>query len=132
MDTHSIINLLHILFVTPLFLYVSIQRNDNPDAMFNFLLVLGGFITLYHLFKSYMKYKVNSPFLWVNLIHVFYVGPLLIYIGYNKKETPRVAYEILMLLAFAAGGYHLYQLAHYTTFSSQSSKQPSKQISDES
>jgi hypothetical protein len=127
MDSHSIVNLLHILFITPLFLYVAIQRNDNPDAMFNFFLALGGFIILYHLFKAYGKYKVNSPLLWVNLIHVFYVGPLLVYIGYNKKDTPRVAYEILMLFAFAAGGYHLYELAHYTTFSS---SQPSKQTSE--
>jgi N,N'-diacetyllegionaminate synthase len=29
----------------------------------------------------------------------------------NKKETPRSAYEILLLTSFGALGYHLYELA---------------------
>jgi hypothetical protein len=44
------------------------------------------------------------------MIHVFLIAPLLIYIGYNKKETPRFAYELILILGFGAGGYHLYSL----------------------
>jgi hypothetical protein len=44
------------------------------------------------------------------LIHVLLVAPLLFWIGYYKKETTRQAYEMLLLLAFAAGGYNLYNL----------------------
>ena len=47
---------------------------------------------------------------WVNLIHMLYVAPLLIYIGYYEKDTPRYAYELLALVGFAALGYHTYQL----------------------
>lgn len=47
--------------------------------------------------------------LWINVMHVLYIGPLLIYIGYNKKDTPRYAYEILALFGFGALGYHIYQ-----------------------
>jgi lantibiotic modifying enzyme len=31
-------------------------------------------------------------------------------IGYHKKETPRSAYEITLMLGFAAIGYHLFSL----------------------
>jgi hypothetical protein len=72
------------------------------------LLGLGIFIILYHAYKRHVK--VNSgknP--WVkNLIHILIVGPLLIYIGYNKKATPRSAYELLLMLGFATIGYHGY------------------------
>ena len=32
------------------------------------------------------------------------------FIGYHKKETPRSAYELLLMAGFAAGGYHLFSL----------------------
>jgi hypothetical protein len=38
------------------------------------------------------------------------VAPLLFWIGYYKKDTSRQAFEMLLLLAFAAGGYNLYNL----------------------
>jgi hypothetical protein len=38
------------------------------------------------------------------------VAPLLLYIGYHGKETTRQAFEALLLLAFAALGYNLYNL----------------------
>jgi hypothetical protein len=30
-----------------------------------------------------------------------------------KKDTPRPAYELLLLTAFGALGYHLYEIASY-------------------
>jgi len=44
------------------------------------------------------------------VIHVLLIAPLLLYIGYHQKETPRQAYEMLLLLAFGALGYHLFSL----------------------
>jgi hypothetical protein len=38
------------------------------------------------------------------------IAPLILYIGYNGKETTRQAFEALLLLAFAALGYNLYSL----------------------
>jgi hypothetical protein len=43
-------------------------------------------------------------------MHVGLIAPLLLYIGYQQKDTPRQAYEMLLLLAFAAVGYHLFSL----------------------
>jgi hypothetical protein len=34
----------------------------------------------------------------------------LIYLGFKGMDTPRYAYELLLMIAFAAGGYHLYSL----------------------
>lgn len=44
------------------------------------------------------------------MIHVFIIGPLLVYIGYNGEKTTRTIFEILLMLAFASIGYHLYYL----------------------
>jgi hypothetical protein len=32
----------------------------------------------------------------------------LIYIGYKKQDTPRFAYELCIMVGFAALGYHTY------------------------
>lgn len=101
------IHLFHILFVGSLFLYVGIKSTNTPTFMYPFLLGLGIIIILYHAYKSYIKFNSGkNP--WVNLIHILIVGPLLIYIGYNNKATPRPAYELLLMLGFAAIGYHGY------------------------
>lgn len=65
---------------------------------------------MYHGYKAFNRYLSGSSALWINLIHVFYVAPLLIYIGYKGRETPRYAYELLALIGFAALGYHTYNL----------------------
>ncbi len=108
--SHLILALFHILAVVPLFLYVGIQRAATADLVYTVLLVLGFIITAYHGYKAFIRFQAGSPYLWVNLIHFLYVGPLLMYIGYKQKDTPRAGYEVLLLIAFAALGYHLYNL----------------------
>jgi hypothetical protein len=101
------VHLFHILIVGTLFLYVGIKSTNTPAFMFPFLLGLGVFIILYHIYKTYLKYSTGkNP--WVNLFHILIVGPLLIYIGYNKQTTPRYVYEFLLMLGFSAIGYHGY------------------------
>jgi len=109
MSSLTFVHLFHIIFVGGLFLYVGIHRTDIPKLMYPFLLGLGIVIILYHLFKVY-NYITNKKPYWVNLIHIFLVGPLLIYIGYNKEKTQRRYFELLLLLAFASIGYHGYYL----------------------
>ena len=101
------IHLFHILIVGTMFLYVGIKSTNTPAFMYPILLTLGIIIVLYHLYKTYVKVSAGkNP--WVNLIHILIVGPLLIYIGYNNKATQRPAYELLLMLGFAAIGYHGY------------------------
>ena len=109
LDKHTIIHIFHILLVGPLFLYVGIKRETIPKLMFPFLLVLGAFITLYHIYLAYNKLKQGQS-AWVNYIHFLIIGPLLVYIGYQGLETTRKYFEMLLLLGMAAIGYHGYYL----------------------
>ena len=77
--------------------------------MYPLLLLLGLLIIFYHSYKAY-KYSKEDKGYWVSLIHILLVGPLLIYIGYNKENTSRKYYEMLLMLGFAAIGYHSYYI----------------------
>lgn len=101
------LHLFHLLAVVPFFLYVAIVRSALPTGVFLFLVALGAFITLYHGYKAVLRYMNGSTYIWVNLLHALIVGPLLIYIGLKQKTAPRAAYEALLLVTFAAFGYHL-------------------------
>jgi len=109
MDSHKLVHLFHIIIVGGLFLYVGINRDKISSGLFNVLFYLGMFIILYHLYKSYGYLKDNKG-IWVNLIHIFIVGPILIYIGYTGEKTSRKFFEMLLMLGFAAIGYHGYYL----------------------
>ena len=110
MDVHFLLAIFHIFLVVPFLGYIFLQRAATPNWLYNLTFFIGIFIVLYHLFKAIMKISTKSTSLWVNLIHILFVGPLLIYIGYNEKKTPRAAYEMLGLITFAALGYHLYNI----------------------
>jgi hypothetical protein len=73
--------------------------------LFPFILVVGIFIVVYHIYKSIFKKDA-----WINYIHIFIVGPLLVYVGYQKEKTPRKVFEIILMLAFASLGYHGYYM----------------------
>ena len=109
MDSSSLVHLFHILIVGSLFLYVGIERTNVPTFMFPLLLGLGVIIILYHMFKVYTYMKQGKGY-WVNLIHILLVGPLLLYIGYNGEKTARLYFELLLMLGFAAIGYHGYYM----------------------
>jgi len=104
------INIFHILVVVPFLLYVAIVRGQIQPWIFSVLSGLGIILLVYHGYKTFIKWKANSPSLWVNAIHVFAVAPLLIFIGSKGYDTPRWAFEILALLAFSALGYHIYSI----------------------
>lgn len=116
MDAHVIINLFHILLVAPFLIWVGVSRGNTPHGAFTALFVIGLFVTLYHAYKSYIRLSGGSSYVWVNLIHFLWIGPLLIYIGSKKNDTPRAAFEMLLLTAFGALGYHMYELASHYDF----------------
>jgi hypothetical protein len=110
LDTHFWLAVVHLLIVVPLFLYIGFVRADTPRWLYLATFAIGWVILVYHGFKLIVRLKNRSGYSWVNALHVIAVAPLLLYIGYHKKETPRFAYELLLMLGFAAGGYHLFSL----------------------
>ena len=109
MEIETYVHLFHILIVGSLFLYVGRYKTLIPTTMYPILLGLGLIIIFYHCFKVYNYIKLGKSY-WVNLIHIFIVGPLLVYIGYNRENTARLYFEILLMLGFASIGYHGYYL----------------------
>ena len=110
MDTHLLLSLFHIFAVVPFFLYIALSRASTSYLVYKIAFILGIIVTLYHGYKAMIKFRAGSQSLWVNLIHLLFVGPLLIYIGLMETQTPRAAYELLALAGFGAGGYHVYNL----------------------
>jgi hypothetical protein len=103
------IRLFHILIVGSLFLYVGITKSNIPNFMYSILTTIGIIIILYHSYKVYKKLKLElNP--WINYIHIFIIGPLLLYIGLNGKKTQRFYFEIVLMLGFTAIGYNGYYL----------------------
>jgi len=100
-----IVHLLHVFIIGSLFLYVGLTRDAIPPVLFPILIGLGGIILVYHIYKAYLKI-IHTSVPWVNLIHIFGIAPLLLYIGYNREKTPRYMYELLLIFGFGAIGYH--------------------------
>lgn len=109
-DTHFWLAIIHILFVVPLFLYIGFVRANTPQWLYLALFAMGAIILVYHGLRLIVRLKNRSGYAWVNALHVAIVAPLLLFIGYHKKDTPRYAYELLLMLGFAAGGYHTFSL----------------------
>lgn len=115
MDTHLLLSLFHIFGVVPFFLYIALSRANTTYTVYRIAFILGIIITLYHGYKTILKFKAGSQSVWVNLIHLLFIGPLLIYVGYMEQQTPRAAYELLALSGFGALGYHIYSIIQSMT-----------------
>jgi hypothetical protein len=110
MDKHLLLALFHIVLVTPLFFYIGFQRAATPEWVYNLIFGLGLVILAYHGSMAGIRLMTQTMGAWVNLIHAVLLAPLLLYIGYYGKKTQRPAYEMLLMVAFAALGYHLKSL----------------------
>jgi len=109
-----LLNLFHVLVVTPFFIYIGIQRTSIPEVLYSGLIGLSIAIFFYHFYRGYSNWKAGKSSLWVNLFHMAIIVPLLLWIGYHGKNTSRAAFEMMLLLGFSALGYHLYRLVLVT------------------
>jgi len=105
MPKEFLVHLFHVLIIGSLFLYIGIKNVDMPEYLYSFIFGLGLFIMGYHIYKSI--YKKDA---WVNYIHIFVIGPLLVLIGHLNKSAPRKLFEIILMFAFASIGYHGYYM----------------------
>ena len=105
MNSHMILALVHLVVIVPFLLYVGLAREQVPETVFNGVFVLGLVVLFYQSYKAYLKIaEGKSP--WINYVHIFLLAPLLLIIGYHGKNTNRKYFEMLLMFAFAAGGYH--------------------------
>jgi hypothetical protein len=102
-----IVHLAHILVFSTFLGYVGIQKSKMPKFMYPIIISTGALVIGYHLYKSLFKKDA-----WINYIHMLIIGPLLVYIGVMKEETPRKVFEVVLMLAFASFGYHGYYLIY--------------------
>ena len=97
-----LISLFHIFVVGSLFIYVGLQKNLSHN-FYQFLYYLGIGVILLHLFKSIKKLPRIA---YINYLHVLLFGPLLVYIGYNERNTPLFVYDIIEFLGVLVIFYH--------------------------
>lgn len=117
LSKHAYINLFHIFVVVPFLFYIYYQQQNKTlsDSLCRFLLYLGILGLISHIYLCYQKISTNQECwrCWVNYVHIFVVFPLFIYIGSNCTKTERRYFEILMVIAFAALGYHSMNFIRY-------------------
>jgi len=114
---HGWINLFHILIVVPFLLYVyyTCITKQISSTLCGILFFIGLFGIVSHIILFYWKVKENKDcyLCWVNLIHIFLVFPLFMWIGIHCQKTKRYYYEMLLLITLAALGYHLQGFIRY-------------------
>lgn len=99
------LSLAHIFIFAAFLIYIGIVQAKMPEMLYPIILVFGVIVILYHVYKAFLVKDA-----WINYIHIFIVGPLLVFIGLYKKGTPTKIFELVLMVAFAALGYHGYQL----------------------
>ena len=104
MDAHFYVSLGHALVIAPVLIYIGLAREKLPASAYMGIGATGIGIFFYHAYKFYSRADYESG--WINLIHVLLVAPLLMVIGYYGKQTSRRFFEMLLMLGFAALGYH--------------------------
>lgn len=104
MDAHFYVSVGHALVIAPALIYIGLAREKLPASAYMGIGAMGIGIFFYHAYKFYSRPDYASG--WVNLIHVLLVAPLLMVIGYYGQGTSRRFFEMLLMLGFAALGYH--------------------------
>jgi hypothetical protein len=104
MDPHTALHLGHLLILGPFLFALGAGYLTMIPSMA--IAILGVGIIGYHAFRAYTKFAAGgNP--WVNLIHALLVGPALV--AYHFTDA-RYVRELIMMLGFAAVGYHGYYL----------------------
>lgn len=102
---HTVIHAAHLIIMGPLLLAIGLGYLTQYPAI---VAGLGVIIIAYHSFRLYKRYMTGGP-MWINLIHILIVGPALVTEG-AMSDPPRWVREIILMLGFAAIGWHGYYL----------------------
>jgi len=78
--------------------------------MYTVILITSILIIIAHGYFAITGYNNPKNVLWVNLFHIFIVAPVLLMIGLNGTKTPSYYFQFILMLGFAAIGYHGYYI----------------------
>ena len=104
-----LLNAIHAFLLGPFLFWIGFAPDSIPESAYKLLVFIGIGVLVYHLYRAYQKLRADQS-AWVNWIHIFLVAPLLILVGYLKKDAAQRYFEMLMMLGFAATGYHAFYL----------------------
>ena len=90
--------LFHLIIVGPLLIYIT---RTKESILYKPIIALGTILAIYHLYCFYKNYVDNKFINYINLIHIIFIAPLLIYLGI-KKHT--VIYPTLDIIAILGAG----------------------------
>ena len=103
LTNREIINLVHILLVSILFIYIGTHANFTPIVFYYVLLVLGILLVIGHTYFLLKKPKYNKL---LYIIHVLIVAPLLFALFFYKHDSPEWLYDIITVLGIIVFLYH--------------------------
>ena len=109
---HTMINLFHVFVVVPLIFLLYAKRKQLNPSVCKAILITAIIILLFPI-GAYIKIK-DPKRRWVFLLHIFIIVPIFAMIGYKCKDTPRKYFEMALIVAFAALGYHSYNAVKYS------------------
>jgi hypothetical protein len=94
---------IHIFFVAPLLIFVGLMK---PEYRWIYYIILALGVGVFFNFG----YKIASQnwtqrTVWY-MVHALLFGALLIYVGLHEKQTPDVAFSLLLAVGLAALTYH--------------------------
>ena len=104
------IHLIHVIIIGSLLLYVGIKGKTMPSFMYPTLLVIGILILAAHGYSLISKYGQKNSSIWVNLFHIIIVAPVILSIGLKGNQSPYYLFQFMIMLGFAAIGYHGYYM----------------------
>ena len=102
------ISLFHLIVVVPTLLYVGFKGKDAGQNAYNLLLLLGILLAIFH---TYRALTVKSPD--INIMHLLFIAPLILYIGYMQQNSLEYTYYLLIGLGLVALYIHGSLLANY-------------------
>lgn len=108
MDKLPLINIFHILIVSPTLYYVANKKGNVNANIKLYLQITAAIIVLYHLFLVNQKGMYNNASI-LNWFHILFVAPLLFIIGkYGANMNTKYSYA-LMILSIFVGVFHAYK-----------------------
>ena len=111
MNIQNLISLIHVFIIVPFLLYCVSKGNSMSVYIKYTLQIFGAFIILFHGYRILTNPLTFSVIRIINWFHLFIIGPLLLYIGYNAPNVGARYYDSLAIIAYAALIYHGYYLA---------------------